>query len=228
MGAFRREKVFVFSVIAAVLCLFTGRTWAKNIIERVNEDNKSFSGIWVHKIRTPGQPKYDVITRVRIEVKGKKFRLRYLDGGEGECIYDGKDLYLIRPAKKEAARLGMEHFGTMPFWKMSGDAEPLIRTMYAGEQEVAGRVCYVFTAEGDYPRGKVSVTYWVDKETDILLKKEYVLIIGDELFVREAYESEEVEPGRDVPEEEFEVQLSGDWKKIEGPRPDLDMLKTKF
>jgi len=200
---------------------------AESVARRVNRDDKSFTGTWVHRIKTPGQDLFSVISRVSVEVNGSKYRIAS-DDGVSDVRFNGKVLWEMKPAVKKAGWLEADEVSEIPFWKMDYNADPLLLLNFSGEEVVAGRVCYVFRVTGEYKEGDVSVAYWVDKETDLLLKKEYILIINKKLFVRESYESLAVKFSRDIPESEFEADIPEGWTRFKKPRLDIALLRTKY
>ena len=225
--AFKRTKVFVFAILGLLISLYSVPAGAESVARRVNRDDKNFKGTWVHKIKTPGQDLFSVISRADVEVKGRKYRISREDG-DSDVRFNGEVLWEITPSKKKAGWLEAAEISEIPFWKMDYNADPLLLLNLSGEETVAGRPCYVFRIANEYREGDVSVAYWVDKEKDILLKKEYILIVNKKLFVRESYESEAVEfdpmslPGN------FEAEIPTGWTKVKKNRLDIALLRTKY
>lgn len=210
------------------LFILSGKASAETIASRANEDNKSFKGVWIHKIKTPGQEAYQVFTRINIDVKGKKFRIEHEDK-DMAMIYDGGTLWELVPSQKTASFIEMAELKQIPFWKMNTQAGPLMPLNFAGENFVAGRICNVYRITSEYKEGSVSVTYWIDKEKELLLKKEYLLIIRGKPYVREGYECESVKFDPALPPATFEANVPEDWTKIKKLNLDLGPLfKTRF
>lgn len=224
--AVKRRKILVFVLLGLIISLFPGPAGAESVARRVNRDDKSFKGTWVHKIKTPGQDLFSVISRASVEVEGRKYRMSG-DGGS-EVRFNGDILWELTPSGKKAGWLEAAEVQELPFWKMDYNADPLLLLNLSGEETVAGRLCYVFRITGEYKEGDVSVAYWVDKEKDLLLKKEYILIVNKKLFVRESYESVEVEFGSACAPSDFEAEIPAGWTRFKKNRLDIALLRTKY
>lgn len=225
--ALKTRKIPVFILLAFLVSLLPAPAVAESVASRVNRDDKSFKGTWVHKIKTPGQDLFSVISRVSVEVEGGKYRISS-DDGASDVRFNGVTLWELVPSAKKAGWLDAAEVSEIPFWKMDYNADPLLLLNLSGEETVAGRPCYVFRVTGEYREGDVSVAYWVDKERDLLLKKEYILIINKKLFVRESYESVEVEFGSDFSPSEFEAEIPAGWTRFKKNRLDIALLRTKY
>ena len=216
---------------ATLIFACTLPAFAGSVVDKVNNNDKNFKGVWVHKVRTAGQSIDGVMSRVNIEVKGKKFHMRDENGGEQELVFDGARLVHLLPSKKQARWYDVTEFGDSeerPFWKMAAGIEPLITPEGAGEELIAGRVCKIIKTTSAYNRGVISVTYWVDKERDVLLKKEYLLFTKKKILVREVYESEQVEFDPSFTDNNFKTSTPADWVSSRGGKPRFNLLKTKF
>ncbi|MBI5587888.1 MAG: hypothetical protein HY889_05925 [Deltaproteobacteria bacterium] len=225
--AVKRSNLLVFALIGLLISLYPVAAEAETVARRVNRDDKSFKGTWVHKIKTPGQDLFSVISRVDVEVKGRKYRISSKDG-DSEVRFNGDVLWEMTQSKKKAGWLEAAEISEIPFWKMDYNADPLLLLNLSGEETVAGRPCYVFRIASEYKEGDVSVAYWVDKEKDILLKKEYILIVNKKLFVRESYESVAVEFDPVSFAGDFEAQIPAGWTKVKKNRLDIALLRTKY
>jgi hypothetical protein len=61
--AAKRRKILVFALLGLIVSLFSVPAGAESVARRVNRDDKSFKGTWVHKIKTPGQDLFSVISK---------------------------------------------------------------------------------------------------------------------------------------------------------------------
>ncbi|MBI5233368.1 MAG: hypothetical protein HY880_03345 [Deltaproteobacteria bacterium] len=198
---------------------------ADSIVWKVNSDDKSFTGIWAHKIKTPGQDIYSVMARVRLSVDRTRFRLK---NEKDELIYDGSVIWHLFPQEKRLTWMSIERFEDVPFWKMSPEMAPLVPANAAGEETIAGRPCIIIKTTSSSKQGSVALTYWVDKEKNLLLKKEYLLKTGDQVLVRETYECEEIEFTKEAPRETFDVPANEGWKTEKINTVDSKLLTTRF
>ncbi|MEE9615131.1 MAG: hypothetical protein V3W31_09350 [Thermodesulfobacteriota bacterium] len=221
------SRAAAFAALAAVVFVYAGPARAASLVEEVNADDKSFSGVWIHRVKTPGQGLYSVMARVKVDVSGRKFRLVDSEG-RFEAVYDGEVFWHLLPSAKEARHLETDGSARLPFWKMSDGMEPLLRSSFSGEEDVAGRGCWVLIADGKFEEGDVKLTYWIDKEKKVVLKKEYLLVVGDKVFVRESYESEEVAFGPAPREETFSPAIPPDWERVKKRSLKFGLLETKF
>jgi len=208
-----------------------------SFIKKVNADDKSFRGRWVYKSQISGQFTYSVRTRIYIEANGKRFHLvaRWTEAnppGERrteEWIYDGKVLWQILSSQKQAHWFGIKGSRMEPFWKIPSRTDPFPPPQETGREDIiAGRVCKVLQTGGKYDKGYVTLTYWVDKEKNLLLKKEHAVEAGGLMLIHETYECESIEFDPAFSEGTFEVDIPPDWIKVERRLLDSELLKTKF
>mgnify|MGYP000082398849 CR=1 FL=1 len=96
------------------------------------------------------------------------------------------------------------------------------------EEVVSGRICKILQTKGKYERGDVTLTYWVDKEKNLLLKKEHLLKAGDLTLIHEIYECQSIEFNPVFSQGRFEVNVPSDWVKVKKRYLDCELLNTKF
>ena len=208
------------------------------LIIKVNTDDKNFRGEWVYRAQLGGQfTDLPVRTKIRIEASGRKF---HLSGEWTEAnppderrtegwIYDGKVLWQLIPSQKQANYLKIKGFRKGPFWKMPPQVTPFPPPQETAKEEViAGRICRVLQTKGKYDQGDVTLTYWIDKEKNLLLKKEHLLEAGGLTLFHEIYECEHIEFDPVFPEGTFEVNIPSDWIKVKKRYLDCALLNTKF
>jgi len=197
----------------------------------------NFEGEWVYKSQISGQSFFAVRAQMKVKASGRKFHLivRWTDAnppsqrGTREWICDGETLWRLVRAKKVATRFDADSLQGRPFWKMAPAVTPFGAPKFTGRKEtVAGRTCLVMQIKGKYEGADVTLTYWVDKEKSIALKKEHLLKAAGMVLVREAYECKSVNFDRTFPDATFKVNLPSDWRKDEGGIADCKVLNTKF
>jgi len=238
------NRRFVLCVFLTVV--FTGlgfvfgcskRTPEQALIKEVNADDKNFRGEWVYKSQIAGQFTYSVKTKIRIEVSGSKFHLIARWGVANppearrteEWIYDGEILWQLIPTQKQANWLELKGLKRSAFWKMPPQVRPFPPPQDTGKEEmIAGRICKVLQTKGKYDQGDVTLTYWVDKDRKLLLKKEHLLEAGGMILVHEAYECESIEFEPVFPPGNFEINIPSDWVKVKKMYLDCEFLNTKF
>ena len=237
MMAKRKLLFWIFVVFISFIFGCSKPTPEQLLIKRVYQDNKHFKGSWVYKSQIAGQFGYEVRTKINIEVDGKKF---HLIGKWGEAnppyerrteewLYDGKILWQLEPGQKQVSWLKINRPGRMPFWKMPPLVTPFPPPKETGKEEIiAGRICKVLQTKGKYDQGNVTLTYWIDKEKNILLKKEHLLEAVGMILAHEAYECESIEFNPVFSDETFEVNIPSDWVKVKKRYLDCELLDTKF
>jgi len=235
-----KRKLSLLFFAAFIIFIFGcgGSTPEQGLIRKVNADDKNFRGEWVYRSQLGGQFAHlPVRTRIRIEVSGRKF---HLVGEWGEAnppderrtegwVYDGKVLWQLIPSQRQADYLKIKGFKGGPFWKMPPRMEPFPPPKETGKEEViAGRICRVLQIRGKYDQGDVTLTYWIDKEKNLLLKKEHLLEAGGLTLFHEVYECESIEFDPVFPEGTFDVNIPSDWVKVKKRYLDCELLTTKF
>ena len=228
----RKSSLLVFLVFASFIFGCGKLPTEQSLIKKVNADDKSFKGSWVYKSQMPGQFTCSVGTRISIEVSGKKFHLI------GDCpaderrteewIHDGRVLWQLIPSQKQVDWLEMKGFGKGPFWKMPIRMKPFGPIQETGEEEIAGRICKLLKIKGRYEQGDVTLSYWVDREKNLLLKKEHLLEAGGGVLVNEVYECENIEFAPTFREGTFNSKIPSDWLKVKKRYLDCELLDTKF
>jgi len=228
----------LFLTVLAVLVLGCGEiTPEQSFIESVNADDKSFKGEWIYKSQIAGQFTFSVRTRMSIEVSREKFHLVAKWTGANppserrteEWIYDGEVLWQLIPSRRQANWLEIDEFEERSFWKMPLQMSPFAPPKDTGKEEiVAGRTCKVLQIKGRYDQGDVTLTYWIDKERNLLLKKEHLLKAGGMVLAHEVYECKSIEFDPVFPQKRFEVKVPSDWVKTEKSYLDCEVLNTKF
>lgn len=232
-----KRNLLFFAILLSLFLECKKSTPEQALIKEINADDKYFIGNWVYKSQIGGQFTYSVRTRIYIEVSGKKFHLIAKrteanppsERRTEEWVYDGKVLWQLIPSQKRADWLKVKEFKKGPFWKMPPRIRPFPPPKEIGEEEIiAGRICKVLQTKGKYEKGDVTLTYWVDKERNLLLKKEHLLEAGGLTLIHEAYECESIEFDPAFPEGTFEVNIPSDWVKVEKRYLDCELLNTKF
>lgn len=233
----RKISLLIFIIFVSSFLGCGRSTPEQSLIKEVNADDKNFKGVWVYKSRMGGQFAIAERTRINIEVSGKKF---HLIGKWGEFnppserrteewVYDGKALWQFVPDQEQLTRLEIKELRKGPFWKMPSRVTPFAPPQEMGEEEIiAGRICKVLQTEGEYDQGEITLTYWIDEEMDILLKKEHLLEAGGMTLVHEVYECENIEFDPVFLQRAFEISIPSDWVKVNKRYLDCELLDTKF
>lgn len=217
-----------FILIVSVLVVFCGfnflgRTMDKSrnpLIAKVNADDKSFKGVWVHKgVKILGGPEEEI----NISVSGKKFNVN------DRWIYDGKTLFEIDNSEKQVNWMKWKWSPKrIPFWKMPWRMKPFGEPQKVGEEKMAGRDCIKLRIEGKYGGAKVTLNYWIDKENNVLLKKENIIGPEKDPLLKEFYECERIEYNPSFPKDTFEVKIPANYIKVKKIFPDCELLDNKF
>ena len=225
-----------FIIFAIFIFGCTNLTPEQLSIRKVNTDNKNFRGEWVYKSQIAGQI-YAIRIRMYVEVSGEKFHLiaKWTEANlpserrTEEWIYDGKILWQLIPSQKQVNWLKIKKFKKRPFWKMAPRITPFAPPKEVGKEEIiAGRICKILQTKGKYEKGDVTLTYWVDKEKNLLLKKEHLLEAKGLVLIHEVYECESIEFDPVFPEGTFEINVPSDWVKVKKRYLDCELLNTKF
>ncbi|TET83425.1 hypothetical protein E3J38_00490 [candidate division TA06 bacterium] len=232
----RKSKLLGFLLLAGFILGCGGSTSERSLVEMTNRDNKRFRGVWVYKSRMPGQVEFSEGTRIDIAIDRRKFHLvakwgaayPAKRGQTEEWIHNGKFLWELAPLLKQANWLEIKGLRRGPFWKMPYQMAPFGPVKNIGEEDVAGRACKVLRTRGRYDQGDVTLTYWIDEERGVLLKKEHLLEAGGILLVHEIYECEDIEFDPGFSAGMFEVNIPSDWVKVEKLHVDSELLDTKF
>jgi hypothetical protein len=182
------------------------------------------------------QHDHPVLARMNLSVDRKSFHLQVEwtsaspshRRGREEWKSDGRFLWQIVPSRKQVNRYGPSSLKALYFWRMPHSMSPFGPARDAGRDGVAGRRCRVLATGGKYDQGDVTLKYWVDAESHVLLKKEHVLGAGGLLLVHETYECEQIEYGLQFNERDFQVDVPVDWVEVEKLSLDSDLLDTKF
>jgi len=197
----------------------------------------NFEGEWVYKSQISGQSFFAVRAQMKVKASGGKFHLivKWTDAnppsqrGTREWICNGEVLWRLVRTKKEAMRFDADSLNGRPFWKMPPEVSPFGAPKFAGRKEtVAGRTCLVMQIKGKYQGGDVTLTYWVDKEKGVALKKEHLLKAAGAVLAHEVYECKSVKFDRTFPDRTFKVSLPSGWRKSEDGIPECEVLITKF
>ena len=223
-----------FLIMAVLGC--GGTDEQHSMARRVNASNKVFKGTWVYKARMGEQHEHPVLARMDISVDGKRFRLKadWTSAspagrlGTEEWVSDGKHLWQMLPSRKQVNRFGPDALKALHFWRMPHRMSPFGPARDAGLDGVAGRKCRVLATTGKYDQGDVTLKYWVDSESDVLLKKEHVLGAGGLLLVHETFECEQIQYGPQFSQRDFVAEVPEDWVEVEKLSLDSELLNTKF
>lgn len=202
----------------------------QQLIREVNADDKEFEGTWLYKVRNPGQPEPVLDSTIEVKVSKGRFRLTVTGAaapGKRELIYNGKLLSLLDYSSSRVTE-GDRDLVRLPFWKMPSAVTPLGKPTKAGEETVAGRVCTVVRMKGKFEQGDATLTYWIDKETKVLLKKENILSTEGLPLAGEVFGAESVSFSPAVTDRDFERGKGVRWKPAPGPAPGLDLINNTF
>lgn len=232
----RKISLLIFVIFVSFILGCGRSTPEQSLVKKVNAGDKSFKGSWIYKSQMAGQFTYSVRTMINIEVSEKKFHLvgKWGDANPPderrteEWIFDGKILWQFVPDQKQANWLEIKGFRKGPFWKMPPRMTPFAPPEETGEEQIAGRACKVLKISGKYDQGDVTLTYWVDKEMNLLLKKEHLLEVGGFVLAHEAYECENIEFDPTFRKGIFDCRVPLDWVKVKKRYPDCELLDTKF
>ena len=232
----RKLALLFFSVFVVFIFGCTSPTPEQSLIKKVNTDDKSFKGEWVYKSQIAGQFTYAVRARLYVEVNKEKFHLivKWTEAnppdrrGVEEWIYDGKILWQIIPSQKQVSYLKVKSFKKGPFWKMPLQLKPLAPPKEIDKDTIAKRICKVLQTKGKYEGADVTLTYWIDEEKNILLKKEHLLEKEGLVLIHESYECKNIEFNPVFSEKNFEVKIPADWVKVKKQYLDCEFLNTKF
>ena len=211
----RKELVFVAGLISIFTLCSWGRKKTSGIANVVNEQNKCFRAIWVHKPAISGASQ-----EIQIIVKGKKFRI-----GDN-FIYDGKILYDIDERNKEVRIY--KGFTGLPPWNMPSSVSPFGKPQKIKEVMLAGRNSEVYEICGKYEGAEVYLTYWIDKQEKVLLKKEHVIGPQNDPLVCEFYECKSIEFNPVIGEDIFTCKVPSDYVRINMRRVSSELLNNKF
>ena len=233
----KRESMLLGLLVLTGLILGCGGSTAeRSLVDRANKDDKRFKGVWVYKSRMPGQFEFPEGTRIDVEMDGRKFHLvakwgaahPLKRGQTEEWVHNGKFLWELLPIQKQGNWLEIKGLRRGPFWKMPYQMTPFGPVEDIGEEDVAGRACKVLRTKGRYDQGDVTLTYWIDAERSVLLKKEHLLEAGGILLVHEIYECENIEFDPRLSAGIFDVNVPSGWVKVEKHHVDSELLDTKF
>ena len=203
---------------------------------RVNADDKRYRGSWVYRVRMGEQQGHSEIARMNLSVDGRRFHLvaDWTAGGSArtgkreEWVSDGKYLWQMLPNRKQLNKYEPRGTELLLFWKMPHRMSPFKAAVEIGEDGLAGRRCKVLATAGRYDQGEVTLKYWIDVDTGVLLKKEHVLMAGDLLLIHESYECQQIQYDPAFGEEVFATGVPGDWVEVEKSSLDSELLGTKF
>jgi hypothetical protein len=190
------------------------------LIAKVNADDKNFKGVWIHKGAKVIGGKED---KINISVSGKKFNIN------NRWIYDGTTLYDLDKREKLAKwKKWKWSAGQLPFWKMPASMSPFGPPVQVGEGEIIGRDCIILEIEGTRDRAEISLKYWIDKDENVLLKKEHIIGPEDDPFFKESYECESIEHNPIFPEGTFTPEIPANYVRIKKAFLDCELLDNKF
>jgi outer membrane lipoprotein-sorting protein len=221
---YRGILILIFSLyVTSGLSGCGGTDPSGSLITMVNKDNKSFKGKWFYRFQFAEHP-YPKTLYISVSVSGNKFHL----SGEDEWICDGKVLWKPESSQNEVKWFSADVLKNKRlFWKMPYTMSPFGTPVEAGEGEIAGRPCHILELQGKYDQGNVRITYWIDKETNILLKKEHNLEAGGPL-IKEVFECESIDIHPDFDEGSFLFEPPSEWTSVKMRFLDNDLLDTKY
>ena len=213
-----RPKVIILFGLAVVF-LFSGwgRKKIRSIAFEVNEQNKDFKGEWIHK-----PVMRSIKEKIRLSVSGNKFAI------DNSIIYDGKTVHQIDFHNKEVRKFVMPKWRTLSFWMMPIKMTPFGPAQKIGEGIIAGRKTDVYEIRGKYEGANVFLTYWVDKEKKVLLKKEHIIGPKNDPLLMEFYECQKIEFEPSFPEDAFVCKIPSDFLEVNLRYLGIDLLDTKF
>ena len=187
-------------------------------MKKVNADDKHFRGTWTHEGAMSAYK-----GQVQVSVSGNKFSIN------NRWIYDGKTLYEVDSENKQINWMEWKwNPRQIPFWKMAVSMRPFGPPSESGEETMAGRDCVVLRTEGAYQRQKVTLTYWADKEKNVLLKKEHIIGTEKDPILKEYYQCKNIEYDPVFPPDTFQVSIPASYVKVKKVFLGCDFLDNKF
>ncbi len=197
---------------------------------QVNQRDKSFHSLWEHRPALSGREEV-----LRLMVSGNKFRLnapsssqRLRSDFRTIIIYDGKTVYEIDQVNKEIRKHPMSKWRILPFWNMPPAVTPFGKPQKTGEDTIAGREADIYEIRGKRQSTEIFLTYWVDKEKKVLLKKQHVIGPKHDPLFSEVYECMEIRFGPAFEADTFICKPISGYLEIQLGLVDIDLLNTKF
>lgn len=194
-----------------------GRKRPAGIAAQVNSWNKCFRSSWVHKPVISGRKE-----KIQLLVKGKKFRVN------DNLICNGKTIYEIDKRNKEVKIFDIKGWKSLPFWHMPLKISPFGEAQKTKEATVAGRKADIYEIRGKYQGAEVFLSYWVDKEKKVLLKKEHIIGPRNDPLVHEFYECQTIEFDLVLSEKNFTCTIPSGYLEIKVSYLSSNLLDNKF
>ncbi|MBU0533601.1 MAG: hypothetical protein KJ887_02235 [Candidatus Omnitrophica bacterium] len=224
---FKKEALFILLLLITITssgCSSSKRDDSEsgidNLITKVNADDKSFKGVWIYKgAKIIGGKE----NKINISISGKKFNIN------DRWLYDDATFYDIDKKEKLAKWKKWKWSGRqLPFWKMPVSMNPFGAPVQVSEDKVAGRDCIVCKIGGTRDRVEVSLKYWIDKEKNVLLKKEHIIGPENDPFFKESYECESIEYNPVFSEDTFTPEIPASYVRVKKAFLDCELLDNKF
>ena len=213
------KKGLIF--LLGIFFLFSLSAWGRRkptgIAARVNSWDKSFRSSWVHKPAMVGTKE-----EIQLLVKGKKFKLN------DNLVCDGKDVYEIDARNREVKIFNLKGWRSLPFWHIPLRMSPFGKAQKTREATIAGRNADVYEIRGKYQGAEVFLIYWIDKEKNVLLKKEHIIGPRNDPLVYEFYECKSIEFDPVISGKDFIVTIPSGYLKIKVGFISSNLLDNKF
>jgi len=184
-----RVKFLFLTVIFIALAGFGRKDPSLEWVQRVNKKDKSFTSTWEYLFLPPGGREESVEAIIHLKIEKEKFYLKAEKrrNKEEEWIYDGRTLWKISKEDKLIYFFPLKRLSTIPFWEIPLSMKPFGKPFLAGEGKIEGRKVIILKIKGVYEKAEVSLTYWIDKANNILLRKEHVIGPKDDPLWKETY-----------------------------------------
>ncbi|MBN2056931.1 hypothetical protein JW905_18540 [bacterium] len=179
----RRRLIMVRLLLMAALlppgCGVMSETDA--LIIKTNRSDKHFKGRWVHLLQSPASQTTEPVSDVLVTVDGMHWSMERhgrstMDGRAVRTwVFDGRRLCerITDSRVLQTGRFKPEKACTP--WTMPLRMRPFGTPALQGEAGIAGRDCVVLGCTGTRDQAQVRLTYWIDKDEYVVLKKEHVI-----------------------------------------------------
>ncbi len=229
-----KSRIWIGVLLLLLSCGWGRKEPSLQIIREVNKNDKVFLSTWEYCYLPPGGRKEKVLGVIDLKVEKDKFRIHAqwrkgaLREGEEEWIYDGKILYKMDRRDKLLYWRSIKRWRTLLFWKIPPRLSPFGIPKKEGESIWQGREVWILKIEGEYEMAPVRLTYWVDREKKILVKKEHIIGPFKEPLWKETYRIKTLKFPSTLPPETFQVTLPIGYVKIKKLLLDSPLVDAKF
>ena len=228
---FKIKVIFLF--LLSLIFLDSAFTKDKAIIwiHRVNGNPMVISALWEHKLLRPGsRGEMQTVALIELKKSGHKFHILVKKRGEEEeeWIFDGKNLYGINRLDKIIYIMPIKRKRSLYFWEIPIKMRPFGAPKIIGEGNWKGRKTIILQITGEYEKAPVTITYTVDKEKAVLLKKEHILGPLKEPLWKETFEVKLINFPSSLPQETFSPPSSPGFVEVKKRILTSEYLNTKF